>query len=529
MEAANDNDDLHPAGDCPSSHGSSQPFVYLIGMHLAAACIQIQQRSRLTGKVAPVGLPRLTGKRKTWMKDAVHADMDLARDAVEKTYSREFQGPNEDFSGTHDDALVTDNFSSITTSYEQEGLTDSGVPSSSLGQASEKTEAQSCTDLTMPTLYSSERQEKIPYISEEMTSEKQTQRAFLQRSLSEQCSLKDQFEGEQNGEASTYSSATFPGRACSSCDDVDVYDNDVTGQAIQEIIVMNKLPNDSQSTTILPNDRFSANLFESRSGPEVMRRSRSVGLELSTPDDDHYETPRNNVHDKDTIYLTKDDLRISDENNTSKTLDFGNELTDRGSQHGQIESLLLWPIGITIQTIAFQIRLIVQVSSLGVRLFSWCNSFASSRVRETMQAKERATEAFSQKLAMISDVRPKVTESGSVVLKRAGWGCVAVLYVCILLGVLLLPTLFLDYVFMSKIVEEPVSFKEPLHFDYTLPHPAAVLSLNSLKSKGISHPERVRPIPVGHKVQVTVFLTLPESDYNRDLGMFQSFHNAVNC
>ena len=59
-------------------------------------------------------------------------------------------------------------------------------------------------------------------------------------------------------------------------------------------------------------------------------------------------------------------------------------------------------------------------------------------------------------------------------------------------------------------------------------HPSAVVSL--LPSKVLNrvknnvYPDKVlrtRAIPSSHKLQVTVFLTLPESQYNRDLGMFQ--------
>ena len=194
-------------------------------------------------------------------------------------------------------------------------------------------------------------------------------------------------------------------------------------------------------------------------------------------------------------------------------------------------SLLLWPVGLAVRTIGFQIRLIIQVFSLIGSIFSWCNSFASQRVRETIEAKERAKEALNQKVSMIVKVPPKVAENGSILLKRAGWGCLAATYVCFLLSMLLFPALVLDYVFLNRVVEEPVSIRESLHFDYTLDNPEAYVSLctsqrfhqipNNGKPVVGLRPEHFRAIPPSHKVHITVVLTLPESDYNRNLGMFQ--------
>lgn len=61
-------------------------------------------------------------------------------------------------------------------------------------------------------------------------------------------------------------------------------------------------------------------------------------------------------------------------------------------------------------------------------------------------------------------------------------------------------------------------------------HPSATVSLlppNILaKIKDNVYSDKVlryRAIPPSHKLQVTIFLTLPESHYNLELGMFQVF------
>ena len=62
-------------------------------------------------------------------------------------------------------------------------------------------------------------------------------------------------------------------------------------------------------------------------------------------------------------------------------------------------------------------------------------------------------------------------------------------------------------------VEEPVFLRETLHFDYTEPHPKAVFSFGGSKGK--------LGVPLGHTFYVSLRLLMPESDFNRDLGVFQ--------
>ncbi|KAI3800796.1 hypothetical protein L1987_28892 [Smallanthus sonchifolius] len=85
-------------------------------------------------------------------------------------------------------------------------------------------------------------------------------------------------------------------------------------------------------------------------------------------------------------------------------------------------------------------------------------------------------------------------------------------------------------VMMKRIVEEPVLITEKLVFDYTKDTPMAFVPVVSCpessvvvhnqKSKFASLDES-RVIPFDHEVHATVSLTLPESDYNVNLGIFQ--------
>ena len=88
-------------------------------------------------------------------------------------------------------------------------------------------------------------------------------------------------------------------------------------------------------------------------------------------------------------------------------------------------------------------------------------------------------------------------------------------------------------VLMRYLVEEPLEIKENLNFDYTNSSPVAFVPIVSCAAVGcgVKCMEKIdigknvgsRVIPPDHKWQVTVSLTLPESEYNRNLGMFQVF------
>ena len=92
-------------------------------------------------------------------------------------------------------------------------------------------------------------------------------------------------------------------------------------------------------------------------------------------------------------------------------------------------------------------------------------------------------------------------------------------------------------VIMSYVVDEPIQMKEVLNFDYTKSSPVAfvrVISCSGIefgwkfgnmdevgKSTSLSSWRQVIP------AQATVMLTLPESDYNRNLGIFQVISFAL--
>ncbi|GAU48450.1 hypothetical protein TSUD_383470 [Trifolium subterraneum] len=86
---------------------------------------------------------------------------------------------------------------------------------------------------------------------------------------------------------------------------------------------------------------------------------------------------------------------------------------------------------------------------------------------------------------------------------------------------------------MKWFVEKPIQIKEVLNFDYTKLSPVAyvpIISCDDVGRKDYENSVEVgnlmmmgeRIIPSKHRVQVTVSLRVPESGYNRNLGVFQA-------
>ncbi|KAB2007542.1 hypothetical protein ERO13_D10G034000v2 [Gossypium hirsutum] len=116
-------------------------------------------------------------------------------------------------------------------------------------------------------------------------------------------------------------------------------------------------------------------------------------------------------------------------------------------------------------------------------------------------------------------------------LFRFGWGTFWATYVgCALCG-LLFTSLATSGILMRYLVDEPLAIKEMLNFDYSKSSPVAYVPIVSCAAIGcgakcmekinVGNNVGSRVIPLDHKLKVTVSLTLPESEYNRYLGMFQ--------
>ncbi|KAI3497181.1 hypothetical protein L1887_39607 [Cichorium endivia] len=91
---------------------------------------------------------------------------------------------------------------------------------------------------------------------------------------------------------------------------------------------------------------------------------------------------------------------------------------------------------------------------------------------------------------------------------RFCWAFLCAIYVWFILVGMLLSSFMISGFMMKHVAKQPVDVEEMLNFDYTMASPVAVVPLSSFTG-------------LGNKLQLTVSLTMPESEYNRNLGVFQ--------
>ncbi|PIN12896.1 hypothetical protein CDL12_14489 [Handroanthus impetiginosus] len=102
---------------------------------------------------------------------------------------------------------------------------------------------------------------------------------------------------------------------------------------------------------------------------------------------------------------------------------------------------------------------------------------------------------------------------GSLLLGRIAMGLLAAAYVCVVLIIVMVVAAVLGVGLVRMWVDEPVYVRESLQFDYTDARPTAVFSNFGNKAGD--------PVPVGQTLYVSLVLLMPESYYNRDVGIFQ--------
>ncbi|KAK7243245.1 hypothetical protein RIF29_38036 [Crotalaria pallida] len=133
----------------------------------------------------------------------------------------------------------------------------------------------------------------------------------------------------------------------------------------------------------------------------------------------------------------------------------------------------------------------------------------------------RAEETKDNVESAVQQVPSQITYGSTLLLKKLGLGFLNAAYVCMVLALVLIVATVVGVCLVRFWVEEPVVIKESLHFDYTDAHPSAVFLFDG--GTGISgHIKKNKiSVPVGHRYDVSLALLMPESDFNRDLGVFQ--------
>ncbi|KAH7545034.1 hypothetical protein FEM48_Zijuj01G0050600 [Ziziphus jujuba var. spinosa] len=221
---------------------------------------------------------------------------------------------------------------------------------------------------------------------------------------------------------------------------------------------------------------------------------------------------------------------------------------DRGGGDNSVDSaaelgdssfnLLVFIAGLVIKAIGLQINLFISFVTFPIWVFYNSYMFAV----DPFQTMRRGREYLIAKVLGLWDsfcgfcspwVNEWLKEHKSIwkLALRCGWGLLWSFYVCFILCGLLVFSLVVSGITMRYLVEEPIQMKEILNFDYTKHSPVAYVPLISRAGAGcgmdgkeqneVGRSLAFRVIPPSHKLQVAVSLTLPESQYNRNLGIFQ--------
>ncbi|CAL1352904.1 unnamed protein product [Linum trigynum] len=112
----------------------------------------------------------------------------------------------------------------------------------------------------------------------------------------------------------------------------------------------------------------------------------------------------------------------------------------------------------------------------------------------------------------------KLTRSTTAMMTKIGLGILGAVHVCVVLTMVMVLSVVLGVGLVRMWAEEPVFSTHKLLFDFTNPNPSAIVHLgNKMPIVGLT----TTVIPVGHTFHVSLVLLLPESDYNRQIGVFQ--------
>lgn len=94
------------------------------------------------------------------------------------------------------------------------------------------------------------------------------------------------------------------------------------------------------------------------------------------------------------------------------------------------------------------------------------------------------------------------------------------------LALVMVAAVILGVLVVNFWVEEPVVMREKLNFDFTDLNPKAAFVFGGMGGERKSN--EYDGVPVGHSFYVSVELLVPDSDYNRDIGVFQIMAQVIS-
>ncbi|KAK6791907.1 hypothetical protein RDI58_010988 [Solanum bulbocastanum] len=164
-----------------------------------------------------------------------------------------------------------------------------------------------------------------------------------------------------------------------------------------------------------------------------------------------------------------------------------------------------------IKMLSLQVEIITTILISLVSPIFYILSFAN-----IFEEEEETEKKISVAVHVVATVPSKLLNGVTLPLKKFGVGILGAAYVAIVLITLLIVSGILGFGLVRMWMEEPVVLREQMYFDYADVNPKAVFSFGG----DYSHKNDIG-VPVGHTMYVSLFLLMPESDFNRDIGVFQ--------
>ncbi|KAJ8755685.1 hypothetical protein K2173_022605 [Erythroxylum novogranatense] len=185
-----------------------------------------------------------------------------------------------------------------------------------------------------------------------------------------------------------------------------------------------------------------------------------------------------------------------------------------------------------IKLVGFQLKLLVTFLTFPI----WSSYYSLMFLMYPLRTLKYIRAYFVMKLLKLwgvsaRRVNEKLQESVGIVAARFGCAFLWSSYACFILVTLLISGFLLGTLLTSYIVEKPIHTHEILSFDYTKASPIAFVPMYP-GNDGFTKPSTkdnietsmdvgARVIPHNHKLRIAVSLVMPESEYNRKLGVFQ--------
>lgn len=206
--------------------------------------------------------------------------------------------------------------------------------------------------------------------------------------------------------------------------------------------------------------------------------------------------------------------------------------------HEANSSLLFTFAGIVIKSISFQIYLLVNFFMFPIRLVYYLymlvfNPFGLLKLCKGYLIRKMKG-IWNLVFGIVSEYMYEWLKEHRAIWKlglKCGWGLLWSAYVCAVLVGLLVSAFVVGGILIRVLVEEPIRMKRSLNFDYLEKSPVAFVPIIThgelnhvmylVEKPEILKASGSRVIPRDHRLKVTVSLTLPESEYNQHLGVFQ--------